>query len=152
MSFVCLSVFCVVVLFLVFLLPLFLVCVHFWYSLRQFTCYPFLFTMHLQAKIVAMTCTHAALNRSNLVKLKFKYDNIVMEECGQILEVETFIPMLLQDHDGKSRNSICISFFPYEENNNNNNRSSRYFRAVSPNFQHGITHTHCPSISFHFDF
>jgi len=52
-----------------------------------------------QAKIVAMTCTHAALNRSNLVKLKFKYDNIVMEECGQILEVETFIPMLLQDHD-----------------------------------------------------
>ena len=28
--------------------------------------------------------------------MNFKYDNIVMEESAQILEVETFIPMLLQ--------------------------------------------------------
>jgi intron-binding protein aquarius len=52
-----------------------------------------------QARIVAMTCTHAALTRSNLVKLGFKYDNLVVEESAQILEVETFIPMLLQNHD-----------------------------------------------------
>ena len=52
-----------------------------------------------QARIVALTCTHAALTRRQLVKLGFKYDNIIMEEAAQILEVETFIPMLLQNHD-----------------------------------------------------
>ncbi|KAI9496193.1 P-loop containing nucleoside triphosphate hydrolase protein [Zychaea mexicana] len=57
-----------------------------------------------EAKIIAMTCTHAALKRSELVGLNFKYDNIIMEEAAQILEVETFIPMLLQEpEDGKSR-------------------------------------------------
>lgn len=50
-----------------------------------------------QAKIVAMTCTHAALKRAELISLGFKYDNLLMEEAGQILEIETFIPMLLQD-------------------------------------------------------
>ena len=49
-----------------------------------------------QARIIAMTCTHAALIRRRLVKLGFKYDNMVMEESAQILEVETFIPMMLQ--------------------------------------------------------
>ena len=33
-----------------------------------------------QVKIVAMTCTHAAIARSHLVQLGFQYDNIVMEE------------------------------------------------------------------------
>jgi len=59
-----------------------------------------------QAKVIAMTCTHAALKRHELVKQDFQYDNIVMEETAQILEVETFIPMLLQNPDpttGKSR-------------------------------------------------
>jgi len=50
-----------------------------------------------QARIVAMTCTHAALKRTELVSLGFKYDNLIMEEAAQILEIETFIPMLLQD-------------------------------------------------------
>jgi len=49
-----------------------------------------------QAKIVAMTCTHAALKRREFIDLAFKYDNLLMEESGQILEIETFIPMLLQ--------------------------------------------------------
>ncbi|PRP87317.1 intron-binding protein aquarius-like [Planoprotostelium fungivorum] len=50
-----------------------------------------------QARIVAMTCTHAAVKRSELVSLGFKYDNLIMEEAAQILEIETFIPMLLQE-------------------------------------------------------
>jgi intron-binding protein aquarius len=54
-----------------------------------------------EAKIVAMTCTHAALKRADLVALGFKYDNILMEEAGQVLEIETLIPMLLQDYDPK---------------------------------------------------
>jgi intron-binding protein aquarius len=49
-----------------------------------------------EAKIIAMTCTHAALKRKELVNLGFKYDNILMEESAQILEIETFIPLLLQ--------------------------------------------------------
>lgn len=52
-----------------------------------------------------MTCTHAALTRKNLVDLSFKYDNLIMEESAQILEVETFIPMLLQksERGGQTR-------------------------------------------------
>eukprot|EP01062_Namystynia_karyoxenos_P069924 TRINITY_DN6533_c0_g1_i3.p1 TRINITY_DN6533_c0_g1~~TRINITY_DN6533_c0_g1_i3.p1 ORF type:complete len:1505 (+),score=516.09 TRINITY_DN6533_c0_g1_i3:74-4588(+) len=49
-----------------------------------------------QAKVIAMTCTHAALKRRDFIRLGFKYDNLVMEEAAQILEVETFVPMLLQ--------------------------------------------------------
>jgi len=56
------------------------------------------------AKIIAMTCTHAALRRQDLVQLDFKYDNILMEESAQILEIETFIPLLLQNPcDGYNR-------------------------------------------------
>ena len=50
-----------------------------------------------EAKVIAMTCTHAALKRAELVQLGFKYDNILMEEAAQILEIETFIPLLLQN-------------------------------------------------------
>jgi intron-binding protein aquarius len=41
-----------------------------------------------QARVVAMTCTHAALLRHRLVELNFKYDSLIMEESGQILEVK----------------------------------------------------------------
>jgi len=57
-----------------------------------------------EAKIIAMTCTHAALKRQELVRLGFKYDSILMEESAQILEIETFIPLLLQNpQDGTNR-------------------------------------------------
>jgi len=54
------------------------------------------------AKIIAMTCTHAAIKRADLVALGFRFDNLVMEEAAQILEIETFIPMLLQRNDSES--------------------------------------------------
>ncbi|KAK3865594.1 hypothetical protein Pcinc_028805 [Petrolisthes cinctipes] len=57
-----------------------------------------------EAKIIAMTCTHAALKRRELVDLGFQFDNILMEESAQILEIETFIPLLLQNpEDGRNR-------------------------------------------------
>jgi intron-binding protein aquarius len=64
-----------------------------------------------QARIVAMTCTHAAIARSHLIEIGFEYDNIVMEEAGQMLDIETFIPLLLQrgESDESSRNSAGIS-------------------------------------------
>ncbi len=64
-----------------------------------------------QVKIVAMTCTHAAIARSHLVELGFQYDNIVMEEAAQMLDVETFVPLLLQQGsiDSSSRlKRICL--------------------------------------------
>ena len=63
-----------------------------------------------EAKIIAMTCTHAALKRADLVQCGFKYDNILMEEAAQILEIETFIPLLLQNSDQQGRNRLkrCI--------------------------------------------
>eukprot|EP01116_Phalansterium_solitarium_P021731 TRINITY_DN6889_c0_g2_i1.p1 TRINITY_DN6889_c0_g2~~TRINITY_DN6889_c0_g2_i1.p1 ORF type:complete len:1438 (-),score=611.74 TRINITY_DN6889_c0_g2_i1:257-4549(-) len=59
------------------------------------------FLMVKQARIVAMTCTHAALKRADLVAAGFHYDNLLMEEAAQILEIETFIPMLCQEHSAK---------------------------------------------------
>lgn len=68
-----------------------------------------------QARIVAMTCTHAAIARSHLVELGFEYDSVVIEEAGQMVEIESFIPLLLQrgDPDGTDSNSsrlkrVCL--------------------------------------------
>ncbi|CAL9183877.1 unnamed protein product [Musa hybrid cultivar] len=67
------------------------------------------YLMTKQAKVVAMTCTHAALKRKDFLQLGFKYDNLLMEESAQILEIETFIPMLLQrQEDGYARLKRCI--------------------------------------------
>ncbi|CAN6486639.1 unnamed protein product [Victoria cruziana] len=67
------------------------------------------YLMTKQAKIVAMTCTHAALKRRDFLQIGFKYDNLLMEESAQILEIETFIPMLLQrQEDGYARLKRCI--------------------------------------------
>ncbi|KAJ3073543.1 hypothetical protein HDU98_001283 [Podochytrium sp. JEL0797] len=52
-----------------------------------------------EAKIVALTCTHAALKRRDLVALGFQYHNVVMEEAAQVLEVEALLPLLLQSAD-----------------------------------------------------
>ncbi|PVU96973.1 hypothetical protein BB559_002194 [Furculomyces boomerangus] len=48
-----------------------------------------------EARIIAMTCTHAALKKQDFSNLGFSYDNIVIEEAAQILEIETFIPLTL---------------------------------------------------------
>ncbi|KAI3382198.1 hypothetical protein SNEBB_002821 [Seison nebaliae] len=57
-----------------------------------------------EAKIVALTCTHAALKRKELLDNGFTYDTIIMEESAQILEIETFIPLVLQNpKDGRNR-------------------------------------------------
>jgi len=64
------------------------------------------FLLSKHAKVIAMTCTHAAIKRRDLIALSFQYDNLVMEEAAQIMEIETFIPMVLQNPDaatGRSR-------------------------------------------------
>ncbi|KAI1854804.1 hypothetical protein JX266_000922 [Neoarthrinium moseri] len=49
-----------------------------------------------EARIIAMTSTHAAMRRSEIANLGFQYDNVVMEEAAQITEVENFIPLAMQ--------------------------------------------------------
>jgi len=69
-----------------------------------------------QARIVAMTCTHAAIARARLVELGFHYDNVIVEEAGQMLDIETFVPLLIQggesDDSSSSSNSrlkrVCL--------------------------------------------
>lgn len=57
-----------------------------------------------EARIVAMTTTHAAIRRGEIASLGFHYDNIVMEEAAQITEIESFIPLAMQKPtDGRSR-------------------------------------------------
>ncbi|RHX99443.1 hypothetical protein DYB25_006198 [Aphanomyces astaci] len=54
----------------------------------------FLLVKH--ARVVAMTCTQAAMNRSRFIDMGFQYQSVVMEEAGQVSEIESLIPMLLQ--------------------------------------------------------
>lgn len=56
-----------------------------------------------EARIVAMTSTHAAIRRGEIAQLGFHYDNVVMEEAAQITEIENFIPFAMQKpKDGKT--------------------------------------------------
>jgi intron-binding protein aquarius len=50
-----------------------------------------------EARIIAMTSTHAAMRQQEIADLGFHYDNVVMEEAAQITEVESFIPNALQN-------------------------------------------------------
>ncbi|THC95772.1 hypothetical protein EYZ11_004769 [Aspergillus tanneri] len=50
-----------------------------------------------EARIIAMTSTHAAMRRQEIADLGFHYDNVVMEEAAQITEIESFIPTSFQN-------------------------------------------------------
>lgn len=54
------------------------------------------YLMIREARIIAMTSTHAAMRRQEIADLGFHYDNVVMEEAAQITEIENFIPLALQ--------------------------------------------------------
>ncbi|KAK6347734.1 hypothetical protein TWF718_005567 [Orbilia javanica] len=61
------------------------------------------YLLNTEALVIAMTSTYAAMKRDDIVRLGFKYDNIIMEEAAQISEAETFIPLTLQcSPDGRS--------------------------------------------------
>lgn len=54
------------------------------------------YLMIKEARIIAMTSTHAAMRRQEIADLGFHYENVVVEEAAQITEIENFIPMALQ--------------------------------------------------------
>lgn len=55
------------------------------------------YLMVKEARIIAMTTTHAAMRRQEIADLGFHYDNVIMEEAAQITEIENFIPLALQN-------------------------------------------------------
>ena len=61
-----------------------------------------------QSKIVAMTCTHAAIKRDDFLQYNFEYDTLIMEEAAQVLDIETFIPMVLQKNACRLKRIILI--------------------------------------------
>ena len=54
-----------------------------------------------QAKIIAMTCTHAALKRHDFVSQGFAFDSLVMEESAQVM-----LESPLRGGDGVSRKTV----------------------------------------------
>ena len=54
------------------------------------------YLMITEARIIAMTTTHAAMRRQEIADTGFHYDNVIMEEAAQITEIENFIPLALQ--------------------------------------------------------
>ena len=61
------------------------------------------YLMIKEARIIAMTTTHAAMRRQEIAESGFHYDNVIMEEAARITEIENFIPFVLQKpRDGTS--------------------------------------------------
>ena len=55
-----------------------------------------------EARIIAMTSTHAAMRQSEIANLGFHYDTLIMEEAAQITEIESFIPCAMQNPDRRT--------------------------------------------------
>lgn len=55
-----------------------------------------------EARIIAMTSTHAAMRREEIAELGFHYSTLIMEEAAQITEVESFLPMAMQNPDPRT--------------------------------------------------
>lgn len=55
-----------------------------------------------EARIIAMTSTHAAMRRSEIADSGFHYDTLIMEEAAQVTEIESFIPCAMQNPSPKT--------------------------------------------------
>ena len=53
-----------------------------------------------EARIVAMTSTHAAIRRREIAAAGFRYENVVVEEAAQVMEAEGFVPLVMQESNG----------------------------------------------------
>ncbi|KAJ2452723.1 hypothetical protein EV183_002702 [Coemansia sp. RSA 2336] len=54
-----------------------------------------LYLLKRQARVIAMTCTHAAMRLSELQQMGMRVGSVVMEEAAQVLDVETLLPLTL---------------------------------------------------------
>ncbi|KAJ1740416.1 hypothetical protein LPJ79_004277 [Coemansia sp. RSA 1821] len=54
-----------------------------------------LYLLKRQARVVAMTCTHAAMRLGELQQMGVRIGSVVMEEAAQVLDIETLLPLTL---------------------------------------------------------
>src|SRR5271170_1095467 len=54
------------------------------------------YLLTMEARIIALTTTYAAIQHRDILALNFHYDNIVFEEAALLTEIESFIPLTLQ--------------------------------------------------------
>lgn len=66
------------------------------------------FVLAKHSRIVAMTVVYAGLARRQLIEAGFRFDNLVMEEAGQVKEIESFIPLLLQEDRTRLKRVVLI--------------------------------------------
>ncbi|EDO05275.1 hypothetical protein BBOV_I001910 [Babesia bovis T2Bo] len=90
------------------------------------------------ARLVAMTCTHAAIARETLSNLR--YSNLVMEEAAQVMEAETFA---LLAHPLKR---IILSGDHYQLPPVINNRSLQRFSNMQQSLFHRLIRLDTPHV------
>lgn len=61
-----------------------------------------------EARIIAMTSTHASINRASIADLGFHFSSLVMEEAAQITELESYIPLALQQPTSALKRLILL--------------------------------------------
>ncbi|KAF4127688.1 AAA domain [Phytophthora infestans] len=67
-----------------------------------------LYLIH-HARIVAMTCTHAALNHRRITDLGLTFGSLIMEEAAQVSELDSLVPLLLACSNGVTANESKTS-------------------------------------------
>ncbi|CEJ03230.1 hypothetical protein RMCBS344292_17218 [Rhizopus microsporus] len=61
-----------------------------------------------EAKVVGLTAVHSALKRPELIKLGFKYDNVFVIDADQVLEIENYITLLLQENESNLERIVLM--------------------------------------------
>ncbi|KAK2956514.1 hypothetical protein BLNAU_8568 [Blattamonas nauphoetae] len=64
--------------------------------------------VYRQAKVMAMTRTHTSFAWEDLVKQGFTFDSIVLEVTGSCLEIESFIPLVMQKNVDSHKRIVFI--------------------------------------------
>ena len=66
------------------------------------------YIINTQSKVILLTSTYSSINRQKLLDLNLSYDTILMEESGQILEIESFISFTLQKNLSRLKRVILL--------------------------------------------
>ncbi|KAH8674020.1 DEAD helicases superfamily protein-like protein [Xylariales sp. PMI_506] len=102
-----------------------------------------------EARIIAMTSTHAAMRRAEIANLGFHYENVIMEEAAQITEIENFIPLAMQKprngHTGLQRVVLCGDH--YQNSPVIQNLAFRHYANLEQSLFSRLVRLGCPVIT-----
>ena len=66
------------------------------------------FLLTCQARVVAMTSTGLSAQREMLLAQGFQYTNVIVEDCGQMLDFETFLAFAAQQDSSKVERIVLV--------------------------------------------